>query len=165
MSAIKRLNPKLKKYLSVGQRITLIGHNKKKLIAKKSITTKKNIDIKNLPLAQTVADIKNLPLAKTKEEVENLPLAQTVTNIENIPLAKTKEEINNLPLAQTISNTGNSPKSETVSSGELFTYFVKESDSVYSISLKFDNQISTLEELNPGFLDNFKEGMALKIRK
>jgi membrane-bound lytic murein transglycosylase D len=128
MSAIKRLNPHLKKHLSIGQTITLIGENSQK-IKKKDISK-----------ASTMLNIENLPLAKTITDMENLPLATTISETENA------------------SNTG------TISTGEIFVYFVKKDDSVHSISLKFNNKISTLEELNPGFLKNFKEGMSLKIR-
>ncbi|HIP01987.1 MAG TPA: LysM domain-containing protein [Campylobacterales bacterium] len=58
-----------------------------------------------------------------------------------------------------------SSKIATIATGEIFTYFVKEGDSIHSISLKFNNKISTLHNLNPGILNNFKVGMPLKIRR
>ncbi len=129
MSAIKRLNPNLKKHLSIGQSITLIGGNTPQVNTKTISITAANIDIENLPLAKTVVEIENLPLAKS------IPMVEKPSSI------------------------------VTVAEGETFTYFVKEDDSVHSISLKFNNKISTLHKLNPGFLKNFKEGMTLKIRR
>jgi len=52
----------------------------------------------------------------------------------------------------------NEPKS-----GEIFTYFVQKDDTPYSISLKFNNTLSTLTELNPNF-PKIKEGMAIKVK-
>ena len=131
MSAIKRLNPNLKKSLSIGQEITLIGQNKKLVHIKKSSHT------------PTLADIEEHPLSNPSQNVD----------LESVPLAKT------------ISATEKPLPTVSVAKGEIFTYFVKEDDSIYSISVKFNNKMSTLNELNPGLVENFKEGMTLKIKR
>ena len=117
ISAIKRLNPELKKYLSIGQEITLIGENTRQI------------------------DTKNSSITAVNANIEDLPLAKIIPKIEE------------------------SSKIATIATGEIFTYFVKEGDSIHSISLKFNNKISTLHNLNPGILNNFKVGMPLKIRR
>ena len=137
ISAIKRLNPKLKKHLKIGQSITLIGQDKINIIVKKDKPVKTEPEIKT----------------------------QTNMDIENLPLATIVSDTNDLPIVTSTHNEIDIVKSTSVKANEIFTYFVKDSDSVYSISLKFNNAISSIEELNPGFLDNFKAGMALKIRK
>jgi len=54
ISAIKRLNPELKKYLSIGQEITLIGENTRQIDTKNSSTTAVNANIEDLPLAKII---------------------------------------------------------------------------------------------------------------
>lgn len=130
ISAIKRLNPNLKKHLTIGEEITLIGRNSQQVYIKKNTQKSSTIQLDDTPL---VDPSKNVDLA-------SLPLAKIVT---------TSQEHS---------------QKKNITAGEIFTYFVKEDDSIYSISLKFNNKISTLNELNPGFIENFKEGMALKIR-
>ncbi|HIP01986.1 MAG TPA: LysM peptidoglycan-binding domain-containing protein [Campylobacterales bacterium] len=54
ISAIKRLNPELKKYLSIGQEITLIGENTRQIDTKNSSITAVNANIEDLPLAKII---------------------------------------------------------------------------------------------------------------
>jgi len=68
ISAIKRLNPHLKKRLKIGQKITLIGQSDQEHI-KLNKKNKKKVDIKPL-------DIEKLPLAKT------IPLSTPIKNKE-----------------------------------------------------------------------------------
>jgi membrane-bound lytic murein transglycosylase D len=111
ISAIKRLNPNLKKTLKIGQKLTLIGQSDQ----------------------------------------------------EKIVVKKEKQNLDDIPLATTISPS--SSNTTTVSKGETFTYFVQKDDTPDSISEKFNNDISTLEKLNPNFKEKFKEGMAVIIKR
>ena len=91
IEAIKRLNPNLKNTLKIGQKITLIGEDKKEV---KSALIKKS-------------DTKN----------------------------------------------------------ETFLYIVQKDDLAYSISRKFNNSMSTLKKLNPGFPEDLKTGMTIRIKE
>jgi len=133
ISAIKRLNPQLKKHLKIGEVITLIGGNNLQINTVKIEDKSSKTDLDNPPIPTTISqDIKELPTSVTVQ-------SSTVTN-------KLEKNI-------------------TASKGELFTYFVKEGDTAYSISTKFNNKITTLQELNPGFPDNLKKGLTLKIKR
>ncbi len=48
---------------------------------------------------------------------------------------------------------------------EIFIYKVKKGDTPYKISMKFNNRLQTLKELNLNFPQNLKVGMSLKIKR
>ncbi len=52
-----------------------------------------------------------------------------------------------------------------VKNEEIFTYEVKKGDTSHSISIKFNNRLQTLKDLNPNFPQNLKEGVLLKIKR
>ncbi len=151
ISAIKRLNPKLKKSLKIGQVITLIGGNSTKISKVKIEDKSSKINLDNLPIATTIP--KN-----SQVDIKDLPTVTTIS----------QERIKELPTAVTIQNSKVSNEAEkniSIGKGEIFTYFVKKGDSAYSISTKFNNKLTTIQELNPGFPDNLKEGNTLKIKR
>ncbi len=48
---------------------------------------------------------------------------------------------------------------------QIFLYKVKKGDTLHKISLKFNNRLQTLKDLNPNFPQNLKVGMSLKIKR
>nr|MCH9812704.1 transglycosylase SLT domain-containing protein [Campylobacterota bacterium] len=172
LSAIKRLNPQLKKSLSIGEELTLIGnnipmtkqtkeHHKTDVVLPTLAEVEQNSTIEkplSVPPKKNKASKKSpLPLPTSSYTIKEGDTLFKISKHFNIKLEAIKklnpqlkrslsigEEIK---LYQTV-KTDQSKKS-TTSSTETFTYQIKPNDSPYSISITYNNKISTLKQQPP----------------
>lgn len=190
LSAIKRLNPDIKQTLAVGQKLTLIGNNIPRIEQTKEVAQKPKKEILSetkMAIVKHNTSTKMLqPLLAKSYEKESISEDGTYTVKERDTLSLISKRFNikisaikklNPNLKKTL-RVGEKIKisykpvdsqqliiKESNNSNKIFSYTVKKSDSPYSISMKFNNKISTLKKLNPGFPETFKAGTILKIKR
>jgi membrane-bound lytic murein transglycosylase D len=92
---------------------------------------------------------------------ENLKIGQKIYLIGN-----KEEDIAQLETASIPNDTQYIETQDTTTSTiKTFTYVVKKGDTPYNISVKFNNKLQTLKDLNPNLINNFKTGMKIKIKR
>ncbi len=156
ISAIKRLNQGLSPTLVVGKKLALIGDMKPKLKTKK-ITFKPKKTMKPL----------------SGEEVTRLTFFKDINSSKIILKEKTTKETKKMDKKITLKEknkrkvTKIKPQqpAKKEEKKKTFTYITKKGDSLFSISVKFNNKISTLKKLNGELPSTFKAGRRLIIKR
>ncbi len=146
MSAIKELNDHLSKKLKIGQKIALIGAQKEQLNIK-------NINFKSKPKEETThLTFQAKPKKRvTKREEKKEKITQKKQIYDN-----NKRKITKIDKKQ--------PKIEKIKE-KTFLYTVKKGDTPYSVSIKFNNRIATLERLNGKLPSRLQAGRKLLIKR
>ena len=133
ISAIKELNPDLKKTLIVGKKISLIGKIKDKL-------NLKDIKFKTQAIQQ---DTTRLTFSENGVHEQNL----SEKKVE--PKRKTTKIQKKIPAKE----------------NKTFTYTVQKGETLFDISKKFNNRVSTLTRLNGTLTEDLDAGLILTIKR
>jgi membrane-bound lytic murein transglycosylase D len=153
ISAIKSLNKDISKTLPVGKKIALIGTPKEKLKTKKITFTPKPEKVKEETTRVTILKDNKTDKLIVKEQKESAKKKIT----KKVPLKESnKRKITKIAAKRPITN----KKKE-----ETFTYKVQKGDSLFHISVKFNNRISTLKRLNGELPKYPKVGRILTIKR
>ena len=157
ISAIKNLNKDLPKTLKVGKKIALIGQIKEK-IKTKDITFKPKTTVKKEIKEETtrVTFLQHKPNHQTILKKKSPPKTHKK---EKSPSLKENNKTNITKISHIKKPTPKKHKEET------FTYKVKKGDTRFSISMKFNNRVSTLERLNGKLPKHLKVGQTLIIKR
>jgi membrane-bound lytic murein transglycosylase D len=156
ISAIKELNEDLPKKLKIGKKIALIGEQNASLKVKdikfkpKKIT---DVEITKLSISDKGIKEKSHIIAKEKKEEKKR---------EKLPTKKVAVKDNNKTKTTKIPKHKPHKKSKKE---ETFTYKVQKGEELFDISKKFNNKISTLEQLNGKLPKRLKEGRILIIKR
>ncbi len=154
MSAIKKLNQDLPKTLTIGKKLALIGKNNEKLKYKSiSFTAIK----KPAPLTQKSPVEKTTTLTiLPKQKKDKIVLKEKP--LKNKQKAVVKDN-NKRKITKIVK------LKPTKNNEKTFSYTVQNGDTLFSVSKKFNNKVSTLIKLNGKLSSKLKVGRTLTIKR